>query len=150
MKNSAIETVLAFAVLFVTGWFLFHVFTIGQSSARQESYALSAQFFTAPGVKTGDKVLISGIPVGQVSRAWLDPESYFAVVEMEIDNRYRLPDDSALAIQSGGLTGGSAVSIQVGKSATMLEPGAEITRTHEPVSVTDQIGRAIFSGGFAD
>ncbi len=146
MKNSAIETVLAFAVIIVTAWFLIHAHSVGVDD-RTETYNLSAQFFTAPGVTAGDHVMIAGIPIGHVTHSYLDPESYFATVEMAIQTQYQIPEDSALGIKSGGLMGGTHITIIAGQSDIMLAPGAEILKTKEPVSITDQIGRTIFSGG---
>jgi phospholipid/cholesterol/gamma-HCH transport system substrate-binding protein len=144
MKRSLIETLLGAVVLLLAGFF---IFTAYQSStiASHDGYVLRATFDKIDGVGIGTDVKISGIKVGSITALRLDPETYLATIEMTINDVYRLPTDTVAVVQSEGLLGGSYLSLVPGGSEEMLVPGAVITYTQSPTSLTDLIGRFVFS-----
>lgn len=144
MKRSLIETLLGAVVLLLAGFF---VFTAYQSStiASHDGYVLRATFDKIDGVGIGTDVKISGIKVGSITALRLDPGTYLATIEMTINDVYRLPTDTVAVVQSEGLLGGSYLSLVPGGSEEMLVPGAVITYTQSPTSLTDLIGRFVFS-----
>jgi phospholipid/cholesterol/gamma-HCH transport system substrate-binding protein len=144
MKRSLIETLLGAVVLLLAGFF---IFTAYQSStiASKDGYVLRATFDKIDGVGIGTDVKISGIKVGSITGLKLDPQTYLATVEMSINEAYRLPTDTVAVVQSEGLLGGSYLSLVPGGSEEMLEPGAALAYTQSPTSLTDLIGRFVFS-----
>ncbi len=144
MKRSLIETLLGAVVLLLAGFF---IVTAYQSStiASHDGYALRATFDKIDGVGVGTDVKISGIKVGSITALKLDPETYLATIEMTINDAYRLPTDTVAVVQSEGLLGGSYLSLVPGGSEEMLAPGAALTYTQSPTSLTDLIGRFVFS-----
>ena len=135
MKRSLIETLLGAVVLLLAGFF---IFTAYQSStiASKDGYVLRATFDKIDGVGIGTDVKISGIKVGSITGLKLDPQTYLATVEMSINEA---------VVQSEGLLGGSYLSLVPGGSEEMLEPGAALAYTQSPTSLTDLIGRFVFS-----
>jgi phospholipid/cholesterol/gamma-HCH transport system substrate-binding protein len=144
MKRSMIETLLGAVVLLLAGFF---VVTAYQSStiASSDGYMLRATFDKIDGVGVGTDVKISGIKVGSITSLHLDPETYLATIEIIINDVYRLPTDTVAVVQSEGLLGGSYLSLVPGGNEEMLAPGAAIQYTQAPTSLTDLIGRFVFS-----
>ena len=88
---------------------------------------------------------MSGIKIGTVVRQSLDPDTYQAVVTLDIASDVKLPDDSSAKITSEGLLGGSYISVTPGGSEDMLAGGGEIMFTQGSVDLMSLIGQAVFS-----
>jgi phospholipid/cholesterol/gamma-HCH transport system substrate-binding protein len=69
-----------------------------------ETYPLTAKFVNIGGLKVRAPVKSAGVVVGRVADIRFDPETYEAVVTINIDGRYRFPKDTFALI----LTAGSA------------------------------------------
>jgi phospholipid/cholesterol/gamma-HCH transport system substrate-binding protein len=144
MKRSLIETLLGAVVLLLAGFF---VITAWRSSsiATTDGYVLKATFDKIDGVAIGTDVKISGIKVGSVTSLSLDPQSYLATVGMNISEAYRLPVDTVAAVQSEGLLGGTYLALIPGGDENMLKPGASVAYTQAAVSLTELLGKFVFS-----
>jgi phospholipid/cholesterol/gamma-HCH transport system substrate-binding protein len=144
MSRSVIETVLGGMVLI--GAIIFLVFSYSKGDAGDVSgYHISANFSKIGGLKSGDPVLISGVKIGQIADVTLDPKTYLAKVNMEIDNDIKIPDDSAATISSLSLLGGMVLGIEPGGSEEMLTSGGEIQYTQAPQNLEELLGKFIFS-----
>ncbi|MFN4090951.1 MAG: outer membrane lipid asymmetry maintenance protein MlaD [Alphaproteobacteria bacterium] len=144
MRRNVFETVIGALVLLVAAWFLYFSYT--RSGVRDISgYEVLAKFDRIDGIESGSDVRMSGIKIGTVTRQELDPETYLAVVRMQIDPRIRLPTDSSAEIASAGLLGSRYLALVPGGSERMLEPGGEIRFTQSAVSLEHLIGRFMFS-----
>ena len=63
----------------------------------------------------------------------------------------QVPSDSSAVISSGGLLGGSFLSVTPGGSETNLKDGGVITVTQSAVNLEDLLGKFIFNvGSLAD
>lgn len=144
MSRSVIETVLGGFVLLGAAIFLAFSYSKGDAGAVS-GYKISANFSKIGGLKAGDPVNISGVKIGQVASVALDPTSYLAKVTMEIDNHVKIPDDSAVTINSQSLLGGLAMGIEPGGSEEMLKDGGEIQYTQAPQNLEELLGKFIFS-----
>ena len=89
---------------------------------------------------------IAGVKIGSVKDMELDPETYFATVEISLRDEIRLPEDSSAKITSASLLGDNFVAIEPGGSEFMIEPGGEIPYTQGSVSIGDLIGKVIQGG----
>ncbi len=135
--------VVAVAALFV--WF-----ALGQTGATGSGrYELVARFPNATGVTTGSDVRMSGLRVGTVTAQDLDPQTFQAVLRLSIDERIRLPVDSAAAITSEGLLGGSYIALVPGGDPDTLAPGEEIVETQGAQDLMGLIGSIINRSGDA-
>jgi phospholipid/cholesterol/gamma-HCH transport system substrate-binding protein len=143
MTRNPIETIMGALVLLVAAVFL--VFAYTTADLRQvKGYPVTARFTKVGGLSVGGDVRIAGIQVGSVTAQELDPETFEAVVRMNVLERVRLPADTRAIISSDGLLGGSYVKLVPGSAETMLEAGAELDRTEDYQSLEDLVGEIIF------
>lgn len=143
MRRSVIETILGAVVLLVAGFFL--TFAYSNTSIKAvDGYQATARFNAIDGLTIGSDIRIGGVKVGSVSGQHVDAEMYQAVVELSIQDRIRLPEDSQISISSNGILGGKYVKITPGSSDVMVENGGEFSNTEDVLSMEDLIGRAIF------
>ncbi len=144
MKRNVIETVLGAVVLVVA--FLFLAFSYSSASmGSTDGYEIRARFSGIGGLGVGDKVVISGVKVGQVSRIQLDNETYLADVFLDINDQYQLPDDTAAFISSESLLGGLYMQLEPGASEDMIEEGGVIDYTQAPQNLEQLLGQFIFN-----
>jgi phospholipid/cholesterol/gamma-HCH transport system substrate-binding protein len=144
MKRNVIETVLGALVLGVA--ILFLAFSYSSANmGSSDGYEITANFSSIGGLGVGDKVVISGVKVGSVSRITLDKENYLAQVYLDIENQYQLPDDTAAFISSESLLGGLYMQLEPGASEDMIEAGGLIEYTQAPQNLEQLLGQFIFS-----
>lgn len=115
------------------GFFLYATGPGGTSSG--ESYELIAAFRSAEGIAVGTEVRLAGVRIGAVTGMELNPQTFLAETTFSVDPSIVLPDDSAIAISSEGLLGGSFVEVIPGGSPFNLEAGGEILDTQSSVSL---------------
>lgn len=144
MSRSVIETVLGGFVLLGALIFLIFSYSKGDAGAV-DGYQIYANFSKIGSLKIGDPVQISGVKIGQVSGVTLDPKTYLAKVELEIDEHVQVPDDSAATINSQSLLGGMSMNIEPGGSEDMIKSGGEIQYTQAPQNLEELLGKFIFS-----
>lgn len=142
MKKSPIETVLGVLVIFVAAYFVH--FAAQKIDARpQQGYSVTAVFLKSGGLESGNDIRISGIKVGSVTGLSLTPD-YTAEVTMTIRDGIRLPLDTAAAITTDGLMGGTFVQLEPGKAPGVLKDGDKIQKTKDFKSLEDTISEVIF------
>lgn len=146
MGRSLIETLMGVLVLAVAG--LFVVFAYNTTSLRAVGgYELSAKFPRVDGLSRGADVRLSGIKVGTVVDQRLEPETFLAVVRVNIDSSIKLPIDTVAQVASEGLFGGNFVALVPGGDDKTIPPGGEIRFTQPPVNLVQLLGRFMFSPG---
>lgn len=144
MKRNMIETVLGAVVLAVAVLFL----AFSYSSANMGStdgYEIRTRFSGIGGLGVGDKVVVSGVKVGQVSKIALDQKTFLADVYLDIDKKYKFPEDTAAFISSESLLGGLYMQLEPGASEDMIEDGGIIEYTQAPQNLEQLLGQFIFS-----
>lgn len=144
MKRNVIETVLGAVVLAVAILFLAYSYS-SASIGSADGYEVSANFSSIGGLGVGDKVVISGVKVGSVSRIELDKETFLAKVYLDVNDKVQLPDDTAAFISSESLLGGLYMQLEPGASEEMIEPGGMIEYTQAPQNLEQLLGQFIFS-----
>lgn len=145
-RHSATAILASTLVIAVAGGFYTYAQTRG-AAAAPESYGLQSIFLSANGLKDGADVRMAGVKVGSVSAITLDPKLFVTRVAFEIDDRYRLPEDTKLGIGSSGFTSANALLVTPGHSARSLPPGAVIHDTEEMASLEQQVSQYIFGTG---
>ena len=144
MQSNLVETLIGTLVVAVAAVFLFYGYSA--SGMRSSSgYQVQAAFTAVDGLANGADVRMSGIKIGTVVRQSLDPDTYQALVTLDIASDVKLPDDSSAKITSEGLLGGSYISVTPGGSEDMLAGGGEIMFTQGSVDLMSLIGQAVFS-----
>ena len=150
MKRSAGELATGAVVLLVAIGFLAYAL-VNTGQARTGGLTLSARFDNVGAVTSGADVRVSGVKVGRVLGTDIDPQSFQAVVRFTVQDGLKLPSDSSAVISSGGLLGGSFLTISPGGSDTDLKDGGMITVTQSAVNLEDLLGKFIFNvGSLAD
>ena len=144
MGRSVIETVMGGVVLIVAAMFVGIAFQSGTVSAPA-GYQVIAEFDDASGLGPGSEVRMSGVKIGTVHSQELDPETYFAVVTLNISESIKLPGDTSARIIADGLLGSNFIALEPGGDEEMIPAGGEITFTQGSINVVDLLGRFIFS-----
>ena len=108
-------------------------------------YEITAEFGSTGGLSVGDDVRISGIKVGQITAQQLDSITYVAKVSMAIDPTIKIPSDSSARITAASLLGGNYLELMPGAATDTLGAGAVIYDTRDPISLSDLLGKAVFS-----
>ena len=144
MKQSSVE--LSAGVFVLLGLVAVAWFAI-QAGARiplaGSTYAISARFSNAGGLKPGSQVFLAGVPVGRVENINLDPQ-YAAVVRLEVNKEVQLPNDTIASIRTSGLIGDKFVALSPGSSPQNLAAGSTITDTESAVDLESIISRFAF------
>jgi len=144
MKRNAIETIIGAVVLVVAAVFVVFAYSSADIGAVK-GYEVTAKFDRVDGVRDGTDVRLSGIKVGSVVDEGLEPDTYFAVLTLSIDNSIKLPADTSAKIVSDGLLGGKYIALEPGADEAMLKNGGEITHTQSAINIEDLVSRYIFS-----
>jgi len=142
MRRRFVETLLAAAVLMVAGLFLYFICTTGYQNVQ--GYDVTAKFNSVAGLTLGSDVRISGIKVGSVVGAELDPDTYLASLTLRIESSIKLPIDTVAKIASDSLLESNYVSLEPGTDHKIILPNGQIQATRDPVNVLDLVGRYIF------
>ena len=146
MKGRGFAEVAAGAlVLLAAVLFLAYAVTNSGRSGGGSGLVLTARFDRIDGLAAGADVRIAGVKVGSVTAQRIDPQTFLAVLTMNVDSALRLPDDSSAEITSEGLLGGKYVALVPGGSNRNLASGGEVKITQSAVSLESLLGRFIFS-----
>ncbi len=143
MKRSIIETFLGAVVLAVAGIFFFFAYSSADFRPTL-GYTVIAKFNAIDGLTVGSDVRLGGVKIGAVDSLTIDQTLYQAVVEMRIQQRIKLPDDTQVLISSDGLLGGKYVRLEPGGSKTMLSDGGTLANTKDVVGLEELLGKVIF------
>ena len=144
MHRNILETVMGAIVLLAAAGFV----TLAYEAADVQGsggYEIVAEFGSTGGLLVGDDVRISGIKVGQITAQQLDPITYIAKVSMAIEPTIKIPSDSSARITAASLLGGNYLELMPGAATDTLAAGAVIYDTRDPISLSDLLGKAVFS-----
>ncbi len=109
-----------------------------------DEYSVKANFSSVTGLKEGASVEIAGVKVGKVSSIRLGGETYEAEIELNLDKKVRLQDDSIASIRTAGIIGDRYVSISPGGSDLFIEPGGVIFETESAINLEELISKYVF------
>ncbi|MFQ3666315.1 MAG: outer membrane lipid asymmetry maintenance protein MlaD [Sphingomonadaceae bacterium] len=143
LREHLAEALAGLVVVLFAGWFLVFAWNRSDQGPRGGTYDLVARFPNATGIAVGSDVRVSGLKVGRVESQRLDPETYEAVVTLAVDRRVKLPADSAAAITSESLLGGSFIALMPGGDEDVLGPGDEILETQGATDLMSLVGSVI-------
>jgi phospholipid/cholesterol/gamma-HCH transport system substrate-binding protein len=144
MHRNTLETVMGAIVLLAAAGFVALAYEAADVKGNG-GYEIAAEFGSTGGLSVGDDVRISGIKVGKITAQRLDPITYVAKVSMAIEPTIRIPSDSSARITAASLLGGNYLELMPGSAIDALEAGAVIYETRDPISLSDLLGKAVFS-----
>ena len=108
------------------------------------TYSVTARFGSVSGLKVGAKIEIAGVNIGKVHSIALDPETYEAVVELQIKNEVVLQEDVIASIRTAGIIGDRYVNITPGGLEETLADGDMIEETESAINLEELISKYIF------
>ena len=146
MQRNTLETVMGAIVLLAAAGFVTLAYEAADINGNG-GYEIIAEFGSTGGLSVGDDVRISGIKVGRVTEQSLDPITYSARIAMAIAPDIEIPADSSARITAASLLGGNYLELMPGAEDEMLAAGAVIYDTRDPVSISDLLGKMVFSSG---
>ena len=144
MHRNTLETVMGAIVLLAAAGFVALAYEAADVKSNG-GYEITAEFGSTGGLSVGDDVRISGIKVGQITAQQLDPITYVAKVSMAIEPTIKIPSDSSARITAASLLGGNYLELMPGAATDTLGAGAVIYDTRDPISLSDLLGKAVFS-----
>jgi phospholipid/cholesterol/gamma-HCH transport system substrate-binding protein len=144
MHRSTLETVMGAIVLLAAAGFVALAYEAADVKGNG-GYEIAAEFGSTGGLSVGDDVRISGIKVGQITAQQLDPITYVAKVTMAIEPTIKIPSDSSARITAASLLGGNYLELMPGAATDTLGADAVIYDTRDPISLSDLLGKAVFS-----
>jgi len=106
------------------------------------TYAVTADFPSAGGLKTGSTIEIAGVQVGRVTGIRLD--NFQARVYMALDKNVKLTEDSIASIKTKGLIGEKFLQISPGGSDRIIKPNGKITEVEPPVDLEELLSKYVF------
>jgi phospholipid/cholesterol/gamma-HCH transport system substrate-binding protein len=140
-----LETVVGAAVVALAlGFFLYASKTAGVGGNISRGYKVIAEFDNAEGIDIGTDVRLAGIKIGTVTGQSLNAENYMARLELTLDPKVSLSDDTAAKVTSEGLLGSKFISMEPGGSETKLAEGSLMTLTQGAVDIWSLISSAMF------
>ncbi|OHC67981.1 MAG: outer membrane lipid asymmetry maintenance protein MlaD [Rhodocyclales bacterium GWA2_65_20] len=147
MNRATLDLWVGFFVAIGLAALLFLALKVGNlaSSNVGETYRLQAEFDNIGGLKVRAPVKSAGVVVGRVAEIRFDPESYRAVVAMQVDNRYKFPRDTILTINTSGILGEQYIGFEVGGDTEMLKEGSTVKKTQSAVVLEKLISQFMFN-----
>jgi phospholipid/cholesterol/gamma-HCH transport system substrate-binding protein len=132
------------AAVFVIVPVLLAVFFTGDVRTKQtQGFELTAYFNRVNGIAVGDKVLLAGIQVGQVTQQKFDAEGQQAILTFLIQEGIKLPNDTVAMIVSDGLLGGKFIKLDPGGDLDTLQPGDVFTYVQDAVLVESLLEKIV-------
>ncbi|MBH0781213.1 MCE family protein [Nocardia bovistercoris] len=105
---------------------------------------VKAEFVQAAGIKVGDKVDVSGVPVGTVSGAKI--EGTHVLLTLNVDRNVKLGSDARASIKMATLLGARYVDLEPGDGSGLKDNRIPLANTAVPYNLADvvQIGTPKF------
>lgn len=101
--------------------FLIALFTLTDVGTFRGRYYVSTVVESAGGMRRGDPVQMRGVNIGRVTGFDMVPGG--VAVELELYDRYSVPEDSRVMVRSSGLLGGMVVDVVPGTSTEQVDAG---------------------------
>lgn len=146
-KKSTEITVGLFVALGIVA-LVFLVMKVSNLSAFNDEvgYVVTAEFENIGGLKTRSPVTLAGVRVGRVESINLDPDTYDAIVTLNLYSSFdTLPTDTAASIYTAGLLGEQYIALEVGAEEEFLKDGDVIELTQPALVLEQVIGQFLFS-----
>ena len=124
-------------------WLAFRVGNLTTTDVAN-GYRVEARFENIGSLKVRSAVTLAGVRIGRVVQINTDPDSFQAVVTMNIDGRYRkLPTDTSASILTAGLLGEQYIGLEPGGAEDYLKEGSRIKLTQPAMVLEKLIGRVL-------
>ena len=149
MKTNFFEAFVGAIVIVIAAIFLVYTFTTANIRSI-DGYKLFAEFDRVDGLSVGSDVRMSGIKIGTVLELKLNPETYGALISMELSDDIKLPIDSSAQIISDGFLGSKFLALIPGSDIEYIDAGGKIEFTQSPIILENLLGQFLFGLGNKD
>lgn len=131
-------------------WLAMRATDFGQDIG-EDTYGISARFTNIGDLRGRAPVKIGGVTVGLVESIALDPVTFEALVNMQIDARYdEIPNDTGASVLTSGILGDRYIGLEPGGSPEVLLDGDELFITQSAIVLEQLIGKFVFGAGGGD
>jgi phospholipid/cholesterol/gamma-HCH transport system substrate-binding protein len=147
MNRSTIDLWVGVFVVAGIAGLLFLALKVGNlaSFSTSQTYLVIAKFANIGGLKVRAPVKSAGVVVGRVADIRFDPETYEAIVSLNIDTQYPFPRDTTAKILTSGLLGEQYVGLEAGGDGVMLKNGDRLRLTQSAVVLENLISQFLFN-----
>ncbi|MGC0371779.1 MAG: hypothetical protein DGJ47_000479 [Rickettsiaceae bacterium] len=145
MKQGIFETIVGMLVLVCAFAFFYYSYNVSGASNSSNTYTLKAEFDNIDGISNGSDVKISGIKVGTIKNVILEKDTYYAVLDLDIDKQVQIPKDSRASVSTHGIIGGRYIRITPGADDSMLQNNDKIIYTQSALNIEDLISKVVHS-----
>ncbi|ROH88709.1 outer membrane lipid asymmetry maintenance protein MlaD [Stagnimonas aquatica] len=110
------------------------------------TYTVTAKFENIGKLSPGNAVKIAGVTIGRVNKISIDPNSFEAIVSLDISKSYsNIPKDSGAKILTAGLLGEQYIGLEPGGDENSLKQGDDIQLTQSALVLENLIGQLVAS-----
>lgn len=145
MKQGTFETMIGVMVLAVAMIFFIFAYKTSNYSNLDKGYHIVANFQNIDGILEGADVKLSGIKIGSVHNIALDKDTYYAAVQLQINDNISIPKDSSAIVSTSGLLGGKYIKITPGASDDIIKENGKIRFTQSALNIEELIGKLMYS-----
>ena len=145
MSSSQSVKTLVGALVVAVGVAAFVLSQRGDHHAIEGGYKVKASFGSIDGVSPGTKVLLTGLPVGEVDTFFYSEQRQRAIVTLSIRHGIEIPLDSVVMIVTDGLLGGKYLKIQAGGDTEMMKPGDQFDYTQDSIVFEEILQKVILN-----
>ena len=117
---------------------------------KSSGYRVEASFDNIGGLKLRSPVKAAGVTVGRVEAIRLDPDTYQAVVDIQIDDNYKFSTDTIASILTSGLLGEVYIGLDVGGDTNVITDGGQIGKTQSAIVIEKLISQFMFDKASSD
>lgn len=146
MKHKNLELYVGVFVLIGAVCVGYLILVIGEAKLfGGDRFALHGYFSSVSGLKTGARVEMAGVKIGDVGTISLDSERLVAKVVFNLDKGMEVSEDSIASVKTSGIIGEKYIDISPGGSDILLEQGDEITNTESTLDIESLVRKFIFN-----
>lgn len=109
------------------------------------TYTLSAVFDNIGGLKVRAPIKSAGVVVGRVASITLDIKTYKAIVLLDLEKNFLLPQDSSAKILTSGLLGEQYIGLEAGGEDDTLPNHGTIKYTQSAIVLESLISQFLFN-----
>jgi len=145
LKSDKYNILVGATVIGVILAYMIYGYLSDRPGTEEDGYLLTAKFRSIDGIVEGSKVLLAGLPVGEVAETDFDPETNNAILTITVRDDIEVPIDSVAMIVSEGVFGGKFVKISPGGGLDMLEPGDQFEYVQDSVIFEELLEKVILA-----
>lgn len=117
---------------------------LGSLRLGRDTYDIKANFENIGGLKLRAPVKSAGVVIGRVVSIDFDDQRFQAVATLQLDSRYRFPDDSSVKILTSGLLGEQYIGIEAGGAEDLFKAGATARYTQSAIVLENLISQFLY------